>query len=96
MKNLPTYEEFLNESSIKLNDWSNSKNKILVGLKTNLLSDLKHRYGFSEDSDMIHFFNKKGYHFATLFDVGTRYQELRHDGKLNDKGWRIDEEELED
>ena len=76
----------LNESKKKI-DYSYSKNKILVGLKTNLLSDMKDRYKYDEDGDKIHFFNDKGEHFGTLFDKGSRYQELRHNGKLNDLGW---------
>jgi hypothetical protein len=87
MRNLKTYEQFLNESKKSLNDYENSRNKILVGLKTNLLKDLLDRYDYEESGDMIHFFNKKGNHFATLFDRGSRYQELRHNGTVNDKGW---------
>jgi hypothetical protein len=76
----------LNEEKQKI-DYSDSKNKIIVGLKTNLLSDMKDRYKYDEVDDKIHFFNDKGEHFGTLFDKGSRYQELRHNGKLNDKGW---------
>ena len=77
-------DEELHESLIK--DYSNSRNKILVGLKTNLLKDMKDRYEYKEDGKNIHFFNK-GNHIATLFDVGTRYQELRHNGTINDYGY---------
>jgi hypothetical protein len=77
----------LYESSEKIIDYSNAKAKILVGLKTNLLRDMKDRYDFKEDGDNIYFFNDKRHHFGTLFDVGTRYQELRNDGSIDDYGW---------
>ena len=86
MRNLKTYEQFINESK-KMNDYEKSRNKILVGLKTNLLRDMLDRYDHEEAGDSIHFFDKKGNHFATLFDKGTRYQELRHNGTIDDKGW---------
>lgn len=86
MKNLPTYEQFINESK-KMNDYEKSRDKILVGLKSNLLRDMLDRYDYEESGDSIHFFDKKGNHFATLFDKGTRYQELRHNGTVDDKGW---------
>lgn len=79
-------DEKKNESSNKIIDYSNSKNKILVGLKTNLLRNMLDRYEHEEDDDSVYFFNK-GNHFATLFDRGTRYQVIQHDGKLNDYGW---------
>ena len=75
------------ESYQKL-DYSNSKNVIIVGLKTNLLRNMKDRYDYQEDGNDIHFFDDNGFHFGTLFDAGTRYQQLRHDGKLDDYGWR--------
>jgi hypothetical protein len=90
MKHIKLYEEFLNEkheSSNKIIDYSDSKNKILVGLKTNLLKDMKDRYDFQEEGDMIYFFDKKGNHFGTLFDLGTRYQELKNNGSIDDYGW---------
>lgn len=68
-------------------DFSKSRNMILVGLKTNLLNDMKERYHFKEDGDRIHFFDAKRQHFGTLFDVGTNYQQLRHDGRLDTYGW---------
>lgn len=88
MKIFENFNDFVNEAKRKMNDYEDSRNKILVGLKSNLLKDMKDRYDFEESSDAIHFFDKKGFHFATLFDLGTRYQELRHDGSLDDKGWR--------
>ncbi len=75
MKHFHTFESFLNEAK-KMNDYENSRNIILVGLKTNLLRDMLDRYEHEEDGDSIHFFDKKGNHFATLFDRGTRYQEI--------------------
>lgn len=85
MKNIyKPLKESLNEASLV--DYSKSRSKILVGLKTNLLKDMKDRYEFKEDGENIHFFNN-GNHIATLFDVGTRYQELRHDGTVNDYGY---------
>jgi hypothetical protein len=83
-----SFDQFLNESfSLKdVKDFSESKDKILVGLKTNLLRDMLDRYESMSRGEEIHFFNK-GKHFGTLFDKGTRYQELRHDGSLDDKGW---------
>lgn len=85
-ESLVNEDEKKNESSNKIIDYSNSKNKILVGLKTNLLKDMLDRYEHEEDGDSIHFFNK-GNHFATLFDRGTRYQELKHNGTVNAYGW---------
>jgi len=71
----------------KINDYSNSKNRILVGLKTNLLKDMKERYKHEKAKEEIYFFDNYGNHFATLFDEGTRYQVLRHNGTLNGYGW---------
>jgi len=93
MKHLHTFESFLNEAKKKKTDYSSSKNIILVGLKTNLLKDMRDRYDHEEDGDNIHFFTNNGEHFGTLFDVGTRYQELRHNGKINDKGWLSENQE---
>lgn len=87
MRNLKTYERFINESRKSLNDYEKSRDKILIGLKTNLLRDMLDRYDHEEAGDSIHFFDKKGNHFATLFDRGSRYQELRHNGTVDDKGW---------
>jgi hypothetical protein len=87
MKHIQTFEGFLSINESKNIDFKNSKNKILVGLKTNLLKDMMDRYEHVIDGDMIHFFDTKGVHFGTLFDLETRYQELRHDGRLDDKGW---------
>ena len=87
MKHIKLYEDFLNEAKQSIEDYSNSKSKILVGLKTDLLRNMKERYDHKEDGDSIYFFNKDGKHFGTLFDLGSRYQELRHDGSLDDKGW---------
>lgn len=89
IKDFQLSESQVNESSLK--DYSNSKNKILVGLKSDLLRNMKDRYESKEDGNNIYFFDK-GKHIGTLFDVGTRYQELRHDGSLDDKGWRINED----
>lgn len=90
MKHISSFIQFVNESKRSIIDYSTSNNKIIVGLKTNLLSDMKDRYEYTQDGNNIHFFNKKGNHFATLFDVGTRHQMLHHDGSLNDKGWLIE------
>lgn len=79
-------EEPTNEAKETIIDYSNSKNKILVGLKTDLLRNMKDRYDYKEDGDSIYFFDK-GEHIGTLFDLGSRYQELKHNGKLDDKGW---------
>lgn len=87
-------ESKLHEYSKKIIDYSDTKTKILVGLKTNLLRDMKERYDFQEDGDSIYFFNKKGHHFGTLFDVGTRYQELKHDGSINDYGWLKESQDI--
>jgi hypothetical protein len=84
---------FIVESKKDIVDYAKSTNKILVGLKTNLLKDMKDRYDFMVDGDSIHFFDKNGEHFGTIFDVGSRYQELRHNGKLNDLG-RLKESEI--
>ena len=93
MKFIQTFESFLNESK-KMNDYEKSRDKILVGLKSNLLRDMLDRYDHEEAGDSIHFFDKKGNHFATLFDRGTRYQELRHNGTINDKGWLTESEDV--
>jgi len=87
MKYVKLFEEYLNEPKRSIIDYGNSKNKIAVGLKTNLLKDMMVRYVYREAGDSIHFFNNKDKHFATLFDKGTRYQMLRHDGSVNDYGW---------
>lgn len=87
MKHMHTFASFINESKMVITDYSDSKNKIIVGLKTNLLKDMMDRYAYREDGDSIHFFNNKDKHFATLFDRGTQYQVLHHDGSINDYGW---------
>ena len=77
----------LKEMSNGIKDYSNSKNKILVGTKSNLLNDMKKRYDFEIDGDETYFFDK-GFHFATLYQAG-RFYELQHDGTLDDKGYRM-------
>lgn len=89
IKDFKLSESQVNEASLV--DYSKSKNKILVGLKTDLLRNMKDRYKSNEDGDNIHFFDK-GKHIGTLFDLGSRYQELRHDGTIDDKGYRINED----
>jgi hypothetical protein len=88
-------KKFVNEGSqvneASLVDYSKSRNKILVGLKTNLLRNMKDRYESKEDGENLHFFDK-GKHIGTLFDLGSRFQELRHDGSLDDKGYRLNED----
>ena len=83
-------EEVLNENNPKIIDYHNSKNKILVGKNTNLLRVMKERYEYASrvfgNTDEIYFFDK-GYHFGTLFKEGS-FLELKHDGSLNDLGWR--------
>ncbi len=82
--------EVLNEDNPKIIDYYNSKNKILVGKNTNLLRVMKERYEYASrvfgNTDEIYFFDKR-YHFATLFKEGS-VLELKHDGSLNDLGWR--------
>lgn len=77
----------LKEISNRIKNYSNSKNKILVGTKSNLLNDMKKRYDFEIDGDETYFFDK-GFHFATLYQAG-RFYELQHDGTLDDKGYRM-------
>ncbi len=67
-------------------DYYKSRNIISVGMKTNLLSNMKSRYDFKVNGDEIYFFDK-GFHFATLFKEGSFY-ELKHDGTLDQYGWR--------
>jgi len=81
-----TIREFLNENKNNIKDYYNSKNIILVGKKTNLLSDMKERYEYDINGDEIYFFDD-GYHFGTLYKEG-RFLELKHDGSLNEYGWR--------
>lgn len=80
--------EFLNENRETKNiiDYYKSKNKILVGMKTNLLTDMKRRYDFEVSGDEIYFFDN-GFHFGTLYKEG-RFYELKHDGTLDEYGWR--------
>ncbi len=92
MKHIHSFEKFINESKREILNYSDSKNKILVGLKSNLLKDMKDRYDYTEDGDKIYFFDVNGNHFGTLFDVGTRHQQLYHNGKLDDKGWLKEEQ----
>jgi hypothetical protein len=81
-----TIREFLNENKNNIKDYYNSTNIILVGKKTNLLSDMKERYEYDINGDEIYFF-EDGYHFGTLYKEG-RFLELRHDGSINEYGWR--------
>jgi hypothetical protein len=81
-----TIREFLNENKNNIKDYYNSTNIILVGKKTNLLSDMKERYEYDINGDEIYFFDD-GYHFGTLYKEG-RFLELRHDGSINEYGWR--------
>ena len=80
------FEHFLNENNSNIEDYCNSRNIILVGTKTNLISNMKERYDYEENEDMIYFFDNN-YHFGTLYKSG-RFLELRHDGSLDDYGWR--------
>lgn len=88
MKNLQTFDEFLTEAfSIKDTvDYSNSKNIIIVGRKTNLLDDMRERYIHTVNGNETYFFSK-GKHFATLFDDPRFPEIIKHDGSLTDKGW---------
>lgn len=86
MKNIKSLEEFILESSNKIVDYSNSKNKILVGRKTNLLKDMAEKYQTEVSGDETYYFDK-GEHFATLFE-DPRFPEIRHDGTLDTYGWR--------
>jgi hypothetical protein len=45
------------------------------------------RYEYISRGEVIYFFYK-GEHFATLFDKGTSHQELKHDGSIDDYGWK--------
>ena len=83
---IKTFESFFYENK-KLIDYDDSKKLIIVGLKTNLLNDMKRRYEYQSDGDKIHFFDSKGNHFGTLFDVGTSWQQLRHNGRLDYYGY---------
>jgi len=83
---ITTIREFLNENKNNIKDYYNSKNIILVGKKTNFLSDMKERYEYDINGDEIYFFDD-GYHFGTLYKEG-RFLELKHDGSLNEYGWR--------
>jgi len=76
-------------------DYDKSRNKILVGLKTNLLKNMKERYKFIEDENNIYFFDENNNHFGTLFDKGTKFQELRNNGNLTEYGWLIDKTKME-
>jgi len=87
-------ESAVTEGSNKIVDYSKAKTKILVGRKTNLLTYMKGKYDYKQDGDTMYFFNK-GNHFGTLFDLGTVYQELRHDGSIDDKG-RMTESEVKE
>lgn len=78
------FKDILTEA--KIIDYSKASPRIIVGRKTNLIRDMQDRYVFKEDGDNIHFFNN-GKHFATLFDKGTPYQLIKHDGSLDEYGW---------
>lgn len=94
-----SFSEFVNESiSLKdVKDFSNVKTKILVGLKSNLLRNMLDRYDYLSRGEEIYFFNN-GKHFATLFDKGTKHQELKHDGTIDDYGWqkKVNESHLDE
>lgn len=81
-----TILEFLNKESNNINDYYNTRNKILVGLKTNLMRRMKEIYDFEVNGDETYFFDN-GFHFATLYKEG-RFYELKHDGTLDDYGYR--------
>lgn len=86
MKNLQTFDEFLNESLGKIVDYSNSKNIIIAGRKTNFFRDMEDRYIHTVNGDETYYFNN-GEHFATLFD-DDRFPEVKHDGTLDSYAWR--------
>lgn|SRR5574343_172135 len=75
-----------NKETNNIIDYYNSKNMILVGMKTNLLSDMESRYEFKVSGNEIYFFDK-GFHFGTLYKEGSFYV-LKHDGTLDEYGWR--------
>jgi len=88
-KHIDSFKYFLlkeNKESNDIIDYYKSKNIILLGMKTNLLPDMKRRYDFEVNGDEIYFFDK-GFHFGTLFKEG-RFYELKHDGTLDEYGWR--------
>jgi hypothetical protein len=76
----------LNESSPEIKNFSESPDAILVGRKTSLIKDMMDRYRYMNSDGTIHFFNKLGVHFASLYDQNTPYQSIRHDGSLNGFG----------
>lgn len=99
MKHIHTFTSFINESKQiitekVITDFSNSKHKIIVGLKSNLIKDMKDRYEYVDviKGEIYFFKGRKNnlVHFATLFNAGTQYQMLHHDGSLNDKGWIVE------
>ena len=55
------------------------------------------RYDYLSRGEEIYFFNN-GKHFATLFDKGTKHQELKHDGTIDDYGWqkKVNESHLDE
>lgn len=88
-KHIDRFKDFLlkeNKESNDIIDYYNSKNIILVGIKTNFLPDMKRRYDFVVNGDEIYFFDKE-FHFGTLYKEGGFY-ELKHDGTLDEYGCR--------
>jgi len=67
-------------------NYYNSKHKILVAIKTNLISDMREYYDYQIKGDEIFFFDDD-HHFATLFKE-DRFFVLKHDGSLNKYGRR--------
>lgn len=72
-----------------IKDFSNSKSKILVGKKTNLINDMKRKYKTKKDKSGNTCFFDKGEHFATLYDEDSEFPEIKHDETLKGNGRRI-------
>lgn len=78
------FKDILTESAI--NNYLNSKNKILVGKFTNLLRDMNERYDIKQHENLTYYFDN-GYHFATQEKIDS-FIIIYHDGSLDEYGWR--------
>jgi hypothetical protein len=74
----------LNEKLGPIVDYSNSRNIIISGRKSNFFRDMEDRYAHAIVGDKIYYLDK-GEHFSTLFNDDS-FPEVKHDGTLNSYG----------
>ena len=79
-------EWFKMETGLDWIDYYDAKKIILVGSKTNFLKHMLNKYDHIKGDREIYFF-ENGYHFGTLYKVGS-FMQFQHDGSVDINGRR--------